>query len=291
MQTVEVFDSETLQWQSMSSMNQARHSHICTSFGAEGGAIVAGGKCGVKLLRSVEVYSPAQNCWSKVKDLPVPLAFASACLCTDGRCAVLGGWNGKEQLDTVYVYPKPAKCSEIAPADAGPERDEVVEASVAAAEATDTSDNQCSLGGWRKLAAMATPAAEFSVVSDRSFGTVVIRTSESTKEVLVEPLRMPAFPVHEQQRMARADAAQDTDHSGHISAWATAENVRGRATVTSTTTLGSDEAKGALQIMRRLPHSETLPVQLQYCVAACGMACPPEPMPTAEEIAAQRAKC
>ena len=79
--SVEVFDAQTLQWETLVPMNQARHGHICTSFGAEGGALVAGGKCGMELLSSVEVYYPATNCWSTVKRLPVPLFSAAACLC------------------------------------------------------------------------------------------------------------------------------------------------------------------------------------------------------------------
>lgn len=302
MNSVEVFDVDTLQWHLMPPMNQARHDHVCTSFGAEGGALIAGGKCGMNVLNSVEVYSAAKKCWSMVKSLPVPrLVSASACLCSDGRCAVLGGWDGEKVLDTIFVYGKLPQGSEHDGADgknvesAKPVGGSTVsppkirrKSSAAAATAYDESQDKGNRtaqpehdsADWVTIDAMANPAADFSVLSDKSFGTIVIRSHEKTKEVTVEPLRVPSMSIHEQMQVAKAVAAQDDANDGQISTAKTAAgNVRGQATVGCSTVPDSDEARTALQIMRKLPRPQNVPVRLQNCVAACGL---PAAAPTTE---------
>jgi hypothetical protein len=287
--SVEVFDAQTLQWEMLEPMNQARHGHVCTSFGADGGALVAGGKCGMELLSSVEVYLPATNCWTTVKRFPLPKLFsAAACLCSDGRCAVLGGWDGDKKLDRVHVYGELDESVAIA---------EAAGTAATAATANNRSTTSNSLGGldsepenWKRLAAMGSPAADFSVVSDSSFGTIVIRSSENTKEVVVEALRLPSVPIHEQQQSARAVPAKDPADVGEVSTVTTAGNTRGRATVVCSTEAGSEEGRAALNTMRKLPHAQSLPVKLQFCVAACGVPSAAVPAPTSEEIAAQRAR-
>ena len=135
---------------------------------------------------------------------------------------------------------------------------------------------------------MGSPAADFSVVADRSFGTIVIRSSEETKEVLVEPLRVPFMSSHKQQQLATAVAAQYDADAGEISVATAAGNIRGRASVACSTETGGEELRAALNAMRKLPYAQPLPVKLQFCVAACGVPSEAAPGPTAEEIAAAR---
>ena len=92
----------------------------------------------------------------------------------------------------------------------------------------------------------------------------------------------------EQQEVARAMAAHDDANTG-VPRLTAAGNVRGRATVGCGGAPGSEEARGAFQILARLPQPENLPVKLQNCVAACGLPSAAEAAPTALEIAARRA--
>ena len=125
--------------------------------------------------------------WLQVKSLPVPrLMSAAACLCSDGRCAVLGGWDGDKLLDTVYVYGEPDESS------GNDEASESAQSSAAAASSA--VEPECEGEDWHSLAAMAQPAADFAVVSDRSFGTLVLRSCEKTNEVLVRILPNSRYP-------------------------------------------------------------------------------------------------
>ena len=193
----------------------------------------------------------------------------------------MGGWDGDKLLDTVYVYGEPGEnsgkydASDAAQTSAGTARSAV--------------EPECETEDWHTLAAMAAPAADFSVVSDRSFGTLVLRSCKQTNEVLVEPLRAPVMSLHQQQEVARAVAAQDDADTGAGPALTAAGKLRGSATVGCSTVPSSEEARGAFQIMRRLSHPENLPVKLQNCVAACGLPSAAEAAPTAEDIAARRA--
>ena len=135
---------------------------------------------------------------------------------------------------------------------------------------------------------MGSPAADFSVVADRSFGTIVIRPSEKTKEVVVQPLRVPSVHTHEHHELARALEAQGDTGFEEISTVTTAADARGNATVVCSTLSGTEAERAALNAMRKLSHAQFLPVKLQSCVAACGVPSVTVPAPTGEEIAAQR---
>jgi DNA-binding CsgD family transcriptional regulator len=51
----------------------------------------------------VEAYSPSQDAWRPIADLPQPVA--GGLTLTDGAFLyLLGGWNGQDYLDTAYVY-------------------------------------------------------------------------------------------------------------------------------------------------------------------------------------------
>jgi len=55
-------------------MQNRRHSHTCSPVGRDSCVLVAGGKFGSTFLRGAEIYAPAQQCWTRIAELPVAAA-------------------------------------------------------------------------------------------------------------------------------------------------------------------------------------------------------------------------
>jgi DNA-binding CsgD family transcriptional regulator len=99
---VDVFETDSLQWTSMSPKpTAATDTSAAVLFGeiyVPGGRLADGRATAV-----VEAYSPANDAWRPIAPLPFPIA-GSLALSDGENLYVLGGWDGQEYLDSALVY-------------------------------------------------------------------------------------------------------------------------------------------------------------------------------------------
>ena len=52
--------------------------------------------------KEVYMYSPSTNSWIYISDLPAPRSFTAVAVLSSARVLVIGGWNEREGVNTVY---------------------------------------------------------------------------------------------------------------------------------------------------------------------------------------------
>ena len=52
--------------------------------------------------KEVYMYSPSTNSWINISDLPAPRSFTAVAVLSSARVLVIGGWNEREGVNTVY---------------------------------------------------------------------------------------------------------------------------------------------------------------------------------------------
>ena len=52
--------------------------------------------------KEVYMYSPSTNSWIYISDLPAPRSLAAVAVLSSTRVLVIGGWNEREAVNTVY---------------------------------------------------------------------------------------------------------------------------------------------------------------------------------------------
>ena len=52
--------------------------------------------------KEVYMYSPSTNSWIYINDLPAPRSFTAVAVLSSARVLVIGGWNEREGVNTVY---------------------------------------------------------------------------------------------------------------------------------------------------------------------------------------------
>ena len=52
--------------------------------------------------KEVYMYSPSTNSWIYISDLPAPRVGTAVAVLSSTRVLVIGGWNGREMINTVY---------------------------------------------------------------------------------------------------------------------------------------------------------------------------------------------
>ena len=67
---------------------------------AIGGKETSGGRAAKK---EVYMYSPSTNSWIYISDLPAPRVGTAVAVLSSTRVLVIGGWNGYERVNTVYM--------------------------------------------------------------------------------------------------------------------------------------------------------------------------------------------
>jgi hypothetical protein len=102
MTDVWVLDMATQEWTEFTHMSEPRHSHSCSALPG-GRVLVAGGKRGTAILSTVEVFCPRLSCWCRMPPMPVAVASHAALVMSKGRCAIFGGWDGKQSLSSVHM--------------------------------------------------------------------------------------------------------------------------------------------------------------------------------------------
>ena len=185
-------------------MQNRRHSHTCSPVGRDSCVLVAGGKFGSTFLRAAEIYAPAQQCWTRIAELPLAAASQASLRLVDGRVAVFGGWEGVASCkhgfayqqsrptvaaDTLVVPPEgDAQDDGAAPdeAEALPAEADVTEAGAPAVEAKKPHDMES--GHWLSLQDMDFAAADFSMIAHPTHGAVVIRPDSQSGCVVVDKI-------------------------------------------------------------------------------------------------------
>jgi N-acetylneuraminic acid mutarotase len=57
---------------------------------------------GGAIKKEVYMYSPSNNSWIYISDLPAPRSFTSAAVLSSKEILVIGGWDGSGRVNTVY---------------------------------------------------------------------------------------------------------------------------------------------------------------------------------------------
>jgi hypothetical protein len=100
--TCEILDQNYSVWKYTDSIKTKRFYGQCITLMQDGNVLLTGGTCFILAVnrdtvwKECEMYTPAKNEWSAVKDLNIERCYHTATLLKDGRILVIGGYNPKQ---------------------------------------------------------------------------------------------------------------------------------------------------------------------------------------------------
>lgn len=106
--SAEIYDPKTGKFTLIGDMTTPRDYHISVLL-KDGRVLIAGGEYGafanIHELKSAEIFDPATNKFSKIRDMNKERTYLKAVLLQDGRVLIAGGFNFKDKfLSTVEIF-------------------------------------------------------------------------------------------------------------------------------------------------------------------------------------------